>query len=110
MQNNYGRRLMPTTLHHEAERNPLRTFAVVAKSDKIESGFTEVNFQQVARAVNYVAHWLQTRFESGAKPPRHATLTYIGVPDLRYNIIFYAAIQCRYKVSFLWIHLLLCCR
>jgi hypothetical protein len=96
----YGRRLMPTVLHAEAERNPQRPFAIVAKSENIEDGFQEVTFQQVSRAVNHVSLWLQGQFEeNGSKPPRHATITYIGVPDLRYNIIFYAAVQCRYKVQ-----------
>jgi acyl-CoA synthetase (AMP-forming)/AMP-acid ligase II len=98
MPNDYGRRLMPTVLHHETQRNPERTFAIVAKSDNIEDGFLTVTFGQVAQAVNHVSRWLETRFESGQKPPRHATLAYIGVPDLRYNILFYAAVQCRYKV------------
>jgi acyl-CoA synthetase (AMP-forming)/AMP-acid ligase II len=100
MHTDYGRRLMPTILHFEAEHNPHRTFAIAAKSDNIEDGFHEVTFQQVAQAVNHVSHWLQARFESGNKPVHQTTLTYIGPPDLRYNILFYAAVQCRYKVRF----------
>ncbi|KAE9367390.1 putative NRPS-like enzyme [Stipitochalara longipes BDJ] len=98
MYDNYGSRLMPTILHDEAKHNPQRTFAVVTRSDNLEDGFIEVTFEQVARAVNHVSHWLQARFENGDKPPRHTTLSYIGVPDLRYNILFYAAVQCGYKV------------
>jgi acyl-CoA synthetase (AMP-forming)/AMP-acid ligase II len=98
MQTDYGRRLMPTILHYEAEHNPQRTFAIAAKSDNIEDGFQEVTFQQVAQAVNHVSHWFQARFESSNKPVHQTTLAYIGPPDLRYNIIFYAAVQCRYKV------------
>ncbi|KUJ17080.1 putative NRPS-like enzyme [Mollisia scopiformis] len=84
MYDNHGSRLMPTILHDEAKHNPQRTFAVVAKSDNLEEGFYQVTFEQVARAVNH--------------PLRHTTLSYIGVPDLRYNILFYAAVQCPYKV------------
>lgn len=29
---------------------------------------------------------------------RFETLTYIGVPDLQYSIVFYAAVKCGYKV------------
>ena len=99
----YGRRLMPTILRHEAKYNPQRTFAMVAKSDNLEDGFLDVTFQQVAQAVDYASHWLQNRFENGDKPPRHTTLAYIGVPDLRYNILFYAGVQCRYKVRLSYI-------
>jgi acyl-CoA synthetase (AMP-forming)/AMP-acid ligase II len=94
----YGRRLMPTILHLEAKNNPQRTFAIAAKSENIEGGFREVTFQQIAHAVNHVSHWLRRLFEDGNEPPRHATIAYIGVPDLRYNIIFLAAVQCRYQV------------
>jgi hypothetical protein len=100
MRSDYGRRLMPTTLHCEAKPNPQRTFAIATKSDNIEDGFHEVSFQQVAQAVNHVSHWLQARFESSNKPVHQTTLAYIRPPDLRYNIIFYAAVQCRYKVRF----------
>ncbi|TAQ86650.1 hypothetical protein B7494_g5036 [Chlorociboria aeruginascens] len=98
MDYNYGRRLMPTVLRSEAKHNPTRVFALAAKSDNVDDGFREVTFQQVAQATNYTSHWLQKRFENGNKPPKLVTLAYIGVPDLRYNILFYAAAQCRYKV------------
>ncbi|KAL9032073.1 MAG: hypothetical protein Q9214_008122, partial [Letrouitia sp. 1 TL-2023] len=62
----------------------------------VSEGFQDVEFQQVARAVNYVAHRLQAVF--GSKPEyEFETVTYIGLPDLRYNIIFYAAVKCGYK-------------
>jgi acyl-CoA synthetase (AMP-forming)/AMP-acid ligase II len=91
---------MPTILQYEAEHNPERTFAIAAKSDNIEGGFHEVTFHQVTQAVNHVSLWLQARFESGNKSVHQTTLAYIGPPDLRYNILFYAAVQCRYKVRF----------
>ncbi|KAH6675144.1 putative NRPS-like enzyme [Halenospora varia] len=98
MHDKYGRRLMPTILRDEAKRNPQRTFAIAAISNTVEDGFRQITFEEVARAVNYVSMWLQSRFEDGDPPPRHATIAYIGVPDLRYNIFFYGAVQCRYKV------------
>ncbi|TVY78270.1 Non-canonical non-ribosomal peptide synthetase FUB8 [Lachnellula suecica] len=98
MKENYGSRLMPSILRNEAEINPKRKFAIIARSDNIEDGFVEVTFEQITRAVNFVSHWLRAKFEDGRDPPRHSTITYVGVPDLRYNILFYAALQCRYKV------------
>ena len=51
--------------------------------------------RQVLNAVNRCAHWLEhiigrsTVFE---------TLSYMGLPDLRYAIFFLAAVKCGYKV------------
>jgi acyl-coenzyme A synthetase/AMP-(fatty) acid ligase len=94
----YGHRLMPHVLHDKASRDPDQVFASVARSEKIEDGFRTVTYQQVSRAVNYVACWLLEHFPQLA---RHETITYIGVSDLRYNILFYAAVQIRLKVSLL---------
>lgn len=93
----YGKRLLPCVLDAEAEANPQRVFAAVARSNDVSEGFEDVTFFQVAKAVNFVAHSLQTLF---GPQPDHAfeTLTYIGLPDLRYSIMFYAAVKCGYKV------------
>lgn len=98
MSQGHGRRLLCSALHEEAARNPDRLFAIVAKTNDVADGYDHITFEQISRATNYVANWLQTRFENGAKPVPQTTLAYIGVPDIRYNIIFYAALQCRYKV------------
>ncbi|KAH8665697.1 putative NRPS-like enzyme [Tricladium varicosporioides] len=98
MHDKYGQRLMPTILRDEARQNPQRTFAIAAISNTVEDGFRQITFEEIARAVNYVSMWLQSLFEDDNPPPQHATIAYIGVPDLRYNIFFYGALQCRYKV------------
>ena len=93
----YGRRLLPCVLDDEAQANPQRVFAALARSNDLSQGFQDVVFQQVANAVNLVAYRLQAVF--GSKPDHEfETLTYIGLPDLRYNIVFYAAVKCGYKV------------
>ena len=94
----YGRRLLPCTLDDEALANPQRTFASYARSNDLSQGFQDVEFQHMANAVNHLAFWLRSLF--GPKPDHQfETLTYIGVPDLRYNIVFYAAVKCGYKVN-----------
>lgn len=92
----YGRRLLPCLLDDEARANPQRIFAALARSNDLSHGFQDVTFEQVAKAVNFVAYSLQTVF--GSKPDHDfETLTYIGLPDLRYSIVFCAAVKCGYK-------------
>lgn len=96
-QPDFGRRLLPCILDDEAKNNPQRVFASLVRSHDLSQGFEDVLFQQVANAVNDVAYTLKAVF--GPRPNHDfETLTYIGVPDLRYNIICYAAIKCGYKV------------
>ena len=101
----FGRRLLPTVLDDEAVSNPRRPFAAIPRSEDLAHGFTDVTFAQVANAVNHVAFRLQCNLG----PLRHdfETLTFVGIPDLRYNIAFYAAVKCGYKVSSL---LCRCCK
>ena len=94
---NYGRRLLPCLLDDEAQTNPQRVFAALARSNDLSQGFQDISFHQVANAVNFIAHRLQTIF--GSNPDQDfETLTYIGPPDLRYSVVFYAAVKCGYKV------------
>lgn len=93
----YGRRLLPCLLDDEAKTNPHKVFATLARSNDLSHGFHDVCFRQVANAVNHVAYMLQSIF--GPELDRDfETLTYIGLPDLRYSIVFYAAVKCGYKV------------
>lgn len=88
---------MPCVLDDEAVFNPQRVFAVIPRSEDLSQIFNDIFFAQMANAVNYLANRLQALF--GPKPDYpFETLTYIGVPDLRYNIVFYAAVKAGYKV------------
>lgn len=93
----YGQRLLPVVLDDEAEANPQRTFAAIPTSSDVSEGFRDVTFAQVAQAVDYFAYRLQAIFGSVLRY-EFETLTYVGVPDLRYNIVFHAAVKCGYKV------------
>lgn len=99
MSDNFGRRLLCNVLHEEARSNPHRLFAIAAQTNDISDGYHFVTFQQVERAVNHLSRWLQSRFENGGQPEPGSTLCYISIPDLRYSMIVYAAIKCRYKVN-----------
>lgn len=95
MAEQYGRRLMVGVLEEETQHNPQRVFALIPASSDLQDGFRQVTFQQVKAAVDYTVHWLQDGFSTFSQ---HETLAYVGVPDLRYNILFYAALKLRLKV------------
>ncbi|KAL9624366.1 MAG: hypothetical protein Q9160_001328 [Pyrenula sp. 1 TL-2023] len=92
----YGRRLLPSILDTVAKDDPDRTFTSIARSERLEDGFRKVSFSQLAETVGYMTHKLKSRF--GTSTAGSDTLTYIGVPDLRYNVVFHAAVKCGYKI------------
>ncbi|KAL8678453.1 MAG: hypothetical protein Q9186_005191 [Xanthomendoza sp. 1 TL-2023] len=93
----YGRRLLPSILDEDAQLIPERIFAAIPNSADVRDGFQNVVVARIATAVNYLAYQLQSAY-GVSLAQEHETLTYIGVPDLRYNLIFYAAVKCGYKV------------
>jgi acyl-coenzyme A synthetase/AMP-(fatty) acid ligase/acyl carrier protein len=95
MAEQYGRRLMVGVLEEEAQHHPERIFALIPESSDLQDGFRQVTFQQVKAAVDHTVYWLQAEFGPFAL---HETLSYVGVLDLRYNILFYAALKLRLKV------------
>ena len=92
----YGSRLLPQVVDELAWSNPKRIYATLPLSSDLTQGFRDVTMLQVSQAVNRIAYWLEhiigrsTTFE---------TLSYMGLPDLRYAIVFLAAVKCGYKVS-----------
>lgn len=98
MSDEHGGRLVCSALHSEARRNPTRLFAIIANTNDLANGYRQITFGQISRATNYLANWLQTRFENGTAPTPQTTLAYLGIRDIRHNIVFYAAVQCRYQV------------
>ncbi|KAF2237267.1 putative NRPS-like enzyme [Viridothelium virens] len=77
----FGRRLMPKLLDAIAHRDPHRTFTSIANSGKLEDGFTDITFSQLAKAVDYLAHQFKSFF--GTSSHGSDTLTYLGVIDIR---------------------------
>ena len=94
----YGRRLMPSVLSYESQNNPKRLFALSARTNQVDDGFLELTFGEVGRASSYIAQWLEGRFDFG-ECGKQVTLAYIGIPDVRYNLVFYATLKLRAKVS-----------
>ena len=90
----FGRRLQPHVVDELAQTVPERVYAAIALSSDC-SVFRDVTFLELSRAINRFAWRLDasigctTSFE---------TLAYVGIPDIRYTIVFLAAVKCGYKV------------
>ena len=97
----YGSRLMPHVVDELAKSDPCRIHATIPVSSDISHGFRDITMLDIAQSVNQFAYWLE---ESLGRSTSFETLTYMGVPDLRYSIVFLAAVKCGYKVSQLAIY------
>lgn len=96
MRANYGQRLLVTTLEEKSRSQPEQAFCLLPRSANLQDGFYEVTYKQIQMSVDYTTQWLQNNL--GPFSPNE-TIAYMGLPDLRYNIFFYAAIKLHLKVS-----------
>ena len=92
----YGSRLLPQVVDELALSDPQRIYATLPHSSDLSKGFQNVTMRQVSQAVNKCAYWLEQKI---GRSTVFETLSYMGLPDLRYAIIFLAAVKCGYKVS-----------
>lgn len=93
----YGSRLLPQVLDDLAKSKPGRIFASVPKTFELKDGFRDVTVLQLARSVNQFAWWIEKTI---GRSSTFETVAYLGLPDLRYTIVFLAAVKCGYKVLF----------
>jgi acyl-CoA synthetase (AMP-forming)/AMP-acid ligase II len=93
-----GSRTLLEVLDCKARLHPDKTFASVPKGSDIDHGFRDVTFAEIHRSINATAHWLEDKF---GKSTTFETLLYLGVHDLRFTLIFFAAQKCGYTVSIL---------
>ena len=89
---------MLDVLQHEAKHNSERVFAVLCCGNTVSEELQEITFGQIGNAVTHLVERLQTQWKNSPRAPWE-TLAYIGCTDLRYNIFFYAAVACGFKVS-----------
>lgn len=92
----FGSRLLPQVVDELARSKPERIYATFPLSSDLSQGFRHVTMREVARAVNRFAYWLE---ESLGRSKSFETIAYMGVPDLRYAIVFLAAVKCGYRVD-----------
>ena len=92
----YGSRLLPQVVDELAYSDPKRIYASIPHSPDWSYGFRDVSMLQVSRAVDRVARWLES---VAGRSTQFETLCYVGPSDLRYALIFLAAVKCGYKVT-----------
>lgn len=83
-------------IDYHARESPDRIFALVPKTQNVADGFCDVNMKTMATAVDYMAWWLDGHSKNLSKDEK--VLAYIGVSDIRYPIIFFAAIKVGWTV------------
>jgi len=92
----FGSRLLPQVVDDLAQLSPNRVYASVPISSDLSMGFQDVTMLDMSRAVDYFAWWLEDRI---GRSTEFETLSYMSVPDLRYAVVFLAAVKCGYKGS-----------
>ena len=91
----YGQRLLPQIVDMAAEQDPSRVIAMSANSSDISKGFRKLTISAFARAVDYVAFWIEGKI---GKSRNFEIIAYIGINDFRYLIVELAAIKCGFPV------------
>lgn len=94
----YGHRLLPQIVDFRAKAEPNRLMAAIAKSTDLSKGFREINYREMANAVNYMSWWLEEKF--GGKG-NFEVIAYLGIHDHRYTVFELACIKTGYVVSIL---------
>ena len=71
----YGKRLLQHVLDEWARHNPKHVFAVVHKTSNLADGFREITIESFARAVNEVAHRIDSTV---GRSTQFDTIAYLG--------------------------------
>ncbi|CZR57114.1 related to NRPS-like enzyme [Phialocephala subalpina] len=80
----YGQRLVPQIIDESASHNPTRLVGLIAKSADVSKGFNKVTIGDVARAIDFMAFWLdeklgkQADFETGSNDFRYWAVVFGG--------------------------------
>ncbi|KAF2204124.1 acetyl-CoA synthetase-like protein [Delitschia confertaspora ATCC 74209] len=91
----YGSRLMPVVVDEIARTHPNLPYASIPLTSNINDGFKNITFSEIATATNYLTGWIDRNLGCSTS---FETLAYMGLGDLRYVVIFLAAVKCGYKV------------
>ena len=92
----YGARLLPQVVDELSRSDPTRVYATFPLSSDLSHGFRDVTMLEVAQSINKLAWWIEMNL---GRSTVFETIAYIGPSDLRYAIVFLAAVKCGYKVS-----------
>lgn len=87
---------LPTAIDNIAREDPTRIWASLPVDDwDLTQGFEDISYARLARAINKVAHAIDAAF---GHAPSLQTLAYVGIPDVRYQIVQVAAVKAGYKI------------
>ncbi|KAL4804550.1 NRPS-like enzyme [Aspergillus unguis] len=88
------RRLLAAHVDAIAATNPTRLFALIPNGTHAAAGFREVTFEDLRRAVNTMAWWLNKHL--GESDNR--TIAYLGSNDVRYIVLMLASHKTNYTL------------
>jgi hypothetical protein len=91
----YGTRLLPHILRDAARAEPRKPLALLFESRDLAKPPRTVNAAELHTAVNAVAWWIRGKF---SESKHFETLAYIGLSDLRYQIVHIGSIVCLISV------------
>jgi len=92
----FGNRLLAETLADLASSEPHRTYASVPRTGNIADGFLDVSFGDMERMASALTGWVE---DTWGRSSSFETIAYIGVPDLRSTVVFFATVRNGYKVT-----------
>lgn len=78
-----------------AQDRPDLPYAYVPVAADVKEGFQAITFHDIATATNHLAAWIHQTLGPSSS---FETLAYMGIGDLRYVVVFLAAVKCGYKV------------
>lgn len=91
----YGSRLLPALVDETAKSQPDLPYAYCPVSNNVGDGFKAITFYEIASATDYMAVWIHQTLGTSSS---FETIAYMGLGDLRYVVVFLAAVKCGYKV------------
>ncbi|KAI1619274.1 hypothetical protein EDD37DRAFT_217483 [Exophiala viscosa] len=91
----YGKRLLPHILRDASKAEPSKPLALLFESRDLSKPPRTVTAAELQAAVNTVAWWIRGKFGESRD---FEALAYIGVSDLRYQVVHIASILCGYKL------------
>lgn len=94
-----GKELFVSKIEENAKWTPHHTLVRFASGPNWETeGYRSFTWKQYADAINKTAHWLDKTF---GKSVDNDTVAYSGPSDIRYPILFAAAVKTGRKVLFM---------
>ena len=92
----YVSRLLPQVVDNLSRSDLTGVYATFSLSSDLSRGFRDITMLEISQAVNKLAWWVEMNL---GRSTVFETIAYTGPSDLRYAIVFLAAVKCSYKVS-----------